>query len=297
MATKQQLRKRWETEEGQRCVNALMEAVRQKAPIDQFCEIVKNLPFKDEVAPNLDLRGLRFKELLFLRDLDLSEARLDYAVFGGSLVECTMVGTVFDGAEAVNLLLQHNFTRASFINANLKGANFLSSLLNSANFTGAKLQSASFKEAICAGATFTNANLRFALCANTDFRGANLSGADLTEASLGGVRFDTHTQLEGTNLTGAAMDRDLRDFAKRTGAIVQERLGAHELEEFDATTAVLKERNTDGRFTTVLKRMATLREILLHEPMYDWGTHLANEIPPEIMQEVEDAVRDAGSNL
>jgi uncharacterized protein YjbI with pentapeptide repeats len=296
MSTKQQLRSRWQTPEGEPRVKALMAALSSGAPTGQLAEIVKGLPYAEETAPALDLRGLRFKELLTLHDLDLSGARLDYAVLGGHLVNCRLVGATLDGFEAVNLSLQQDFTRASFVGANLKGARFTETTLVGANFTKAKLASANLARADCTGALFVEADLRFATCASTDFRGANLSSARLNDASLGSVLFDAQTRFDGADLTGAAMDADLAQSAAHA-ATVRPGQGDYELAEFDAALAVLKQRNRDGHLRGAIERMEALRPRMQHEAGFDWGSQLSRELPAAIMAEVTDAVQEGGSNL
>lgn len=297
MATKQQLKKRWQTEEGQKRAQAVMEAVKRGATSEELRLIVDSLPFAEEVAPHLDLRGLQFNERLSLRNLDLSGSYLDYTTLTRNLLDCRMVETVFNGADMTNLLLQQDFTRASFIGTNLKGSRFLQANLTGANFTRAKLQSGSLREAICTGANFTKANLRFSMCVNADFRGANLTQADLTEATLGDIRFDAHTLLRGANLTGAAMNDEFQAFAEQAGAIIQESQGTLELAAFDAALAIMKEHNTDGHLDAVLTLIRAEREKMVGRPDYSWFTLLKREFPPEIMQEVEEALSEGISSI
>jgi uncharacterized protein YjbI with pentapeptide repeats len=296
MATKQQLRSRWKTPEGEQRATAIMAALAQRTSSERLREFVQGLPFVEEVAPALDLRGMRFKELLTLRDVDLSGARLDLSILGGHLANCRMVGTVFDGCEAVNLTLQGDFSHASFAGANLKGVRFTGSILAGANFTKAKLQSANLQNADCTNAIFADADMRFTTCAYADFNGADFSRASLNGSSLGGVRFDERTRFAGTDLTGAVMDPGLERFA-RQAAIMQASQGGYELAEFDAALAVLKEANSDGHLTQVLRRMEELRPRLQREPGFDWGTQLAGELTAELIAEVAAAVQEGGSNL
>lgn len=297
MATRQQLRQRWQTADGQSTVSAIMDELQHGVTAPQLREITGTLPYSDEVSPRLDLRGFPFKKLFILRDLDLSGARLDYAVFGGNLSNCRMVETVLDGVEAVNLTMRHDFTRASFIKANVKGAHFLQSLLVEANFTQARLQSGSLKEAICVGAIFRDADLRFIVGARADFRNADLSGADLTEASLGGIRFNERTILAGTILAGAGMDRDFRAYAQDAGAILVSQQGGFELAAFDATLTVLQQWNSDSHLDAIIAAIAPQRERVVENPSYDWVSPLEGSFSPAIIQEVLAAFQEASSDL
>ena len=296
MATKQQLQKRWKTPRGGEISKAIMAAIGKGASTEELSELVKGLEFSEEVQPALDLRGLRFEELLTLRDLDLSGARLDFAVFGGNLVNCKMVGTVFDSVDAKNLTLQIDFTRASFVSANLKGVRFINSVLVEADFTNAKLQRASFQNANCRKAKFVDADMKFSVCAYADLTAADLSGAKLNDASLGGVRVDAQTRFDNADLTGAAVDDQLKPFLSQSTTL-QASQGDYELAEFDAALSVLTENNNDGHLDNVIERMKKLRPRLQQEPGFDWGTVLAGELPPDLMAEVVDAVQEGGSNL
>ena len=296
MPTKQQLQKRWKTPKGEEIAKAVMAALGKGTSAKELSDLVRGLELSEEVQPALDLRGLRFEELLTLRDLDLSGARLDFAVFGGNLVNCRMVGTVFDGVDAANLTLQIDFTRASFVSANLKGVRFMGSALVEADFTKAKLQRASFQNAICKKAKFVEADMKFSVCAYADLTGADLSGAKLNDASLGGVRVDAQTRFDNADLTGAAADEQLKVFLSESTTFRPSQ-GDYELAEFDAALSILTESNNDGHLNTVIARMKELRPRLQQEPGFDWGTILAGELPADLMAEVVDAVQEGGSTL
>jgi uncharacterized protein YjbI with pentapeptide repeats len=296
MATKQQLQKRWKTPRGEEISKGVMAALGSGTSVEELSKLVKGLEFSEEIQPALDLRGLRFEELLTLRDLDLSGARLDFAFFGGNFVNCKMVGTVFDGADAKNLTLQIDFTRASFDSANLTGVRFINSVLVEADFTNAKLQRASFQNANCKKAKFVEANMKFTVCAYADLTGADLSGAKLNDASLGGIRVDAQTRFDNADLTGAAMDEPLKIFLSQSTTLGPSQ-GDYELAEFDAALSILTENNNDGHLNKIIERMKELRPRLQQEPGFDWGTVLAGEFPADLMAEVADAVQEGGSNL
>jgi uncharacterized protein YjbI with pentapeptide repeats len=297
MATKRQLRSRWEDAKGQQQASAVMVALRKGATVQELGRIVSDMPFADEVKPSIDLRGLRFQELLCLQNIDLSHSRLDYAILGGHLTNCRLVDAVLDGVEAVNLSLQSDFTRASFIRANLKGTSFLNAVLAETNFTKANLYSARLKNAMCQGAVFVEAHMKFAHCAGADFREADLSSADLSGASLGSISFDSGTLLQGTILTGAAMSPDFRRFAQQAGAAFPKDAESLQLAVFDAALALLKRRNVDGGLDAVLEQMASLRTRIVENPTFDWGTDLARKFSPGVVEEITEVVQEASLNL
>jgi len=172
----------------------------------------------------------------------------------------------------------------------------MGSVLAEADFTKAKLQRASFQNANCTKAKFVEADMRFSTLAYADLRGANLSGAKLNDSSLGGVRVDAETRFDNADLTGAALDEQLKPFVSQS-AKLRPSQGDYELAEFDAALSVLTEHNRDGHLDSVVKRMKELRPRLQQEPGFDWGTLLAGELPEATMAEVVDAVQEGGSNL
>jgi uncharacterized protein YjbI with pentapeptide repeats len=297
MATKRQLRNRWKDTKGQQQASAVMVALRKGATVQELGQIVNDMPFADKVRPSIDLRGLRFQELLCLQNVDLSYIRLDYAILGGHLTNCRLIGAVLDGVEAVNLSLQSDFTQASFVRANLKGASFLNAVLAETNFAKANLQFARLKNAMCQGAAFVEANMRFAHCAGADFREADLSSADLSGASLGSIIFDSGTLLQGTILTEAVMNPDFRQFAQQAGAVFPKDAGSFQLAVFDAAVVLLKRRSVDDGLDAVLEQMASLRTRVVENPTFDWGADLARKFPPRVIEEIAEVVQEASSNL
>jgi uncharacterized protein YjbI with pentapeptide repeats len=85
-------------------------------------------------------------------------------------------------------------------------------LLEGADFSTAKLISANLSHADCRGANFRGATLTRAFMPFADLRGADLSGATLTSATLGSVRVDESTRLDGAWLDA---DSPLLPFAHR----------------------------------------------------------------------------------
>ncbi|MGH2390093.1 MAG: pentapeptide repeat-containing protein, partial [Chloroflexota bacterium] len=159
------------------------------------------------------------------------------------------------------------------------------------------LRSARLPDGKCRNVIFECATMLFAECPRADFRGANLSGADLRGAVLGGVRFNNETRLEGANLTDASMDDSFIRFASRHGAILGPPSGTDELAQFVATIEELERTNDRHQFNGVLAEMYRLRAIMARDPFYDWSSDLAGLLPPALMEEVLEAVREATSNM
>jgi uncharacterized protein YjbI with pentapeptide repeats len=251
--------------------------------IGELLRIVSDVAFSDEVAPSLDLRGLEFDRFVNLRNLDLSGVRFDYASFSGNTSCCRMVGTIFDGC-AASQLMQGDFTGASFVGAALKHVSFWRAVLRKANFTMADLRSGSLEEAVCCEAAFKGAKLARAHCPRADFRGADLTEADLTDTALGNVRFDDKTLVRGAILIDATMPDEFRHYAEKRGAITGPSRGKYPLDEFDGTVACLQSKNADHALDKVIARMADLRKDLARSGCeLNWYAVLEREFSEETM--------------
>jgi uncharacterized protein YjbI with pentapeptide repeats len=100
-----------------------------------------------------------------------------------------------------------DFSRASFIDANLSGADlrgaYLSdAIIGAANLADIDLGGAALNDAIIGAANLTSADLRGANLSGAIIRAPNLSGADLGGANLSGA-FIRAANLGGANLRGA----------------------------------------------------------------------------------------------
>lgn len=130
LATREQLIARWETTEGL----SLAEEVRQAltptrkpgkpvatpsggvvALAADLRQRLARLPFADEVAPQLDLRGLHDSNHdLDLIHVDLTGARLDYVYEISIISECKLDAVVLDGCRAINGSFSGDFSQVSF---------------------------------------------------------------------------------------------------------------------------------------------------------------------------------------
>src|SRR5579884_864535 len=125
MATKRQLTARWETPEGQQVVEDLYRTFTTGVTVEQLHAIVSTLPYVDEVAPHLDLRGLRrSRKVIFVRFLDLPGVRAEYSALRGNLSDGNWSGAIFDEADITQLDFELDLTGASFVKVNAKGTRF-----------------------------------------------------------------------------------------------------------------------------------------------------------------------------
>lgn len=327
-ATREQLESRWETPEGRRIARAIctlleegvpgtegqypvrgqdtgmsaewprfpinvMDNARRPATVEELQRIVVSLPFQEEVAPALDLRGLHLehRSISFLLDIDLSLAHLEYVNEIGSVGAARMVGTVFNQCRAINALFIADFTSASFVQATLQGVRFIKAILVSANFSRAKLALAHFREADCINASFHEADMRFTDCTKADFRGANLAGADLTEANLYAIKFDEKTRLQGANLCDATLDEAFRTFAEQSGALLSQETEVSSFvaltqAQLAATIEHLKRDNTAGHFDAAVDCLIKQSQKLARDPEYPWSEEMHKILSPAMEQEV-----------
>ena len=294
MSTREQLEARWLTEKGKQVATEVSQALFKQASVDTLVQLVTPLPYIEEVAPALDLRGLPAEERnieFFMADF--SGAHLEYVYDIGLIDGCQMVGTFLDGCYSVNAIFSEDFTRASFVESILQGVRFSDAKAPEANFTRARLAKAWLNRANFQKATFVDADMRFTFCSKSDFRGANLTGADFTDASLRGILFDSETRLQGTNLTGVDMRDEFRAFALESGAILGERQGAYELAELDTTVKILGQTNSDGHLDNAIEQLLQIREHIPGHHTYPWVDELAKYVSEEILQEVIDAEEQA----
>ena len=112
MATREQLEARWVTEEGKQIAREVNQALFRGTNMDELRQLTTTLPYVEEVAPALDLRGLPAEErnIEFFRT-DFSGAHLEYVYDIGLVDGCQMVGTVLDGCYSVNAIFYEDFTR------------------------------------------------------------------------------------------------------------------------------------------------------------------------------------------
>jgi uncharacterized protein YjbI with pentapeptide repeats len=316
-ATREQLEARWEADEGKRLARTLYPLLDVGATtMNELKQMVNQLPFIEEVAPQLDLRGLHLlaeeilmDEFIVIKHMDLSGARFDYLRHVGNIVSCRMHGTVFDEMSCINGIFGSDFSHASFVKATLQGVRFWRGQVSGANFHQARLGLADFSEIACDGASFVEADMRFSDLDKADVRGTDFRGANLNGSGLRGILFDEQTRVQGANLRDASMDEDFRTFAQRGGAIIntsENQTPDYDLACVDALIAVMQEEeyNEDGHLDPVLPYVLAQREKLAHSeerPSYPWRDELGDELEKafseDLLNEVFDVLAPEGMRL
>ena len=191
-ATPEQLKDRWETDDGKERLVEIIGALKRG---ESWATLLEGFPYAEEIPNGRDLRGadLHHEDLAdaHLRHTALAEANLSGArLFLANLRGSDLRGAVLSGAELGGATLSH---------AQLSGAELINAELGGADLTRADL----------AGAGMRNAQLHGATLADADLSGANLSGADLGKADLSDANL-SGARLVAADLTGAEVcDADL----------------------------------------------------------------------------------------
>ncbi|HYO52374.1 pentapeptide repeat-containing protein [Archangium sp.] len=238
MATKQQLKRRWEQEPG-RAIQQSLEKLFFDLNVPGYQgskdiePLLKGLPFSEEVPGGRDLRGITLQGgvgNLDLKNYDFSHAKLEF-----NLINCDLTGARFDEA-TVGGVVSNKLVGASFQNAKLRSCSFSDSDLKNCCFDNAMLGGASFDRSDLAGASF-----RAAKCKGASFVSANLHGCDfqmaiLDEAVFLNVHLDKSTNLRGASLVNL-YNKDQRD---TSGRLVQPGTD-WQLATYDASTTYRKD--------------------------------------------------------
>jgi uncharacterized protein YjbI with pentapeptide repeats len=312
-AIREQLEERWETAEGQRIAREVRRLLATGMPgatgprevtAAELQQLVVSLPFNEEIAPRLDLRGLHLDQesIDLYQASDLSGAHLEYAYEIGAIMATRMVGTVFDACRSTNAIFSADFTSASFVAASLQGVRFWDSILVEADFRQAKLALAEFRDRDCRRASFVEADLRFADLVQADLRGSDFSGANLTEANLSGVKFDEQTRLQGANLRGATLDEQFRAFAQQAGAVLSPETPdpsfyERELAELAAVIRLLREDNEHGHLDVAIVCLTEQLQRFAHDPTYPWSQEMHKALSPDMEQKVLEYYGEVGRAL
>src|SRR5260370_38601681 len=137
MTDKTQLRERWMSQAGRLAVNQIGNVLRSGGEPSVLKAALAGVPFTQEVAPALDLRGIEIPTLISVRKRDLSGARFDAAKINWSFSRSVLRGANFDGAQGRNVDFGGcGLARRSFLKAKLPGAVLFGAGLSDANLEG-----------------------------------------------------------------------------------------------------------------------------------------------------------------
>lgn len=200
MATRRQLRSRWESSPGQEIRNqiyalGLIQPDHGHSAEDIF-QLLNGLPFRDEVANGRDLRGLN----IAASDLDLSNTDFSFGQLG-AFYSCKLKGSCFDYTKAERATLHSDLTSCSFIGAIFRSCYFNDSIATNCNFSKARLRDCSFQKTDLRGSCFRDADCLGAQFAGANLLGCDFRGANLEEAVFCDVVLDKSTDFRGANLS------------------------------------------------------------------------------------------------
>lgn len=314
-ATREQLIARWETPDGQQLAELACEVLYPSQsnpslglikPLDPaLVQRLRSLPFAEEVAEQVDLRGLHLEgKALHFKDTDLSNVRLDYAFPIDIINNCRVAGAVFDRAFSVyGTFPRQDLSGISLADASFNGGMFYLANLSGANLQGAHLALTNLSYVNGSQAIFIGADLRFSDVHHVDFSGADLREADFTEANVGDVTFDAQTRVQGANFRGASLSDDFRTFARQRGAQLDDTItnSAKELVQLDATLQELQRNNTDGHLDEVIALVKAERDKFERDPDYPYYQGMeeafARAGSPQWIDEVMETWMNTGKRL
>ncbi|MCD6025685.1 MAG: sopA 4 [Solimicrobium sp.] len=135
----------------------------------------------------IDLRGMNLSGVL-LRGVNLSSS---------CLTDVDLSGAELSGAD----LRKTDLQRANLNNTNLSKANLGEVDLSNGELSGAKLTSAILYKTILTGADLSGADLSDTNLSGKNLNGTNLYSAILRDVNLMGVKFDSFTNLQNTEIS------------------------------------------------------------------------------------------------
>jgi uncharacterized protein YjbI with pentapeptide repeats len=298
MTSTKNLRSRWKTTSGKIAARAVENALRHGSDIDELHGYTAGMPYIDEVAPNLDLRGIELPNLVAVRASDLSGVRFDAAQMNWNFGGCTLRKAVFDRANGHNVDFGGcDLSGGSLVGARLPGAIFYGARLIDSDLSGIRMHSGQLKGADCRGAKFVGADLRMVWAADADIRGADFREANLVGASLGRVKWNETTRFEGAQMSWEGTPTGISTQAIAQGAKLTSEKAEWQLGLVDATRKVLEERNRSGKLTRIVRRMETLRLDVERDPQTLWANKLQKELSEKEWREFQEAVQTAASNM
>lgn len=143
MASSEELRGRWITEDGRATAQAVLEALRSDR---RWNHVLAHFPYAHEVRHCADLRGLDFSAKM-LPELVFVGAALDFANFADSDVRraafsgCSLLGTNMARVRADGAMFTDaQISDCDFSNASLAGADFSSARIVQSNFSDANMR-------------------------------------------------------------------------------------------------------------------------------------------------------------
>jgi len=173
-------------------------------------ELVKELPYRDEIANGRDLRGIPW--IGGHNEWDFSHTDFSFLYADGEFrfTECSLDGAIFDGGQVHFDFLRCTLRKVRFRKVHFRRGFWAGDCFD-CDFTKAKLKKAHFFErSDLRGSSFVDGDLSWASMAGCDLRGCDFRGATLAGAAIQESVIDKTTDFRGANLVGLSWT-DLRD--------------------------------------------------------------------------------------
>jgi len=305
MATKRELRHRWQVEPGltirQRIIDFSMPLqFGHGRSSEELFRLLDGLPFRCEVPSGRDLRG---SDCAGGVEMDFSNTDFSYSVEIGHLLQCDLTNARFDELSCRSGNFGDALCGASFRKAKLRSCFLMKSDARNCCFDGANLYHTRFDDTDLSGSSFRGAN-----CKGVCFFGCNLLGCDFRGANLGetvlqSTKIDKSTDIRGANLINAYYESQFNNQGHLVGRGVDPQLATfdpttkflqdpnlHTIEYLEQATEIArKEHSVDGDRIAAL--MGRLKEQLRTRHSEEWEDDLVSQLDDrqrDLYQEIKE---------
>jgi len=220
MATRKQLTERWASSDGLRINQQIDDYLSEedryfcehKHPHGQssdIAEILKGLPYVEEIPGGLDMRGISIWNNV--RKFDFSGWDFSLAAMQLSMPNCIFIGSRFDRTTNSGSMSGSQYRDSYLGGANFSGVIAQRVVAINCCFDNASLRAVRFDDADLSGCSFVNAKCQRANFAGADLRGCNFQGANLDGTVLVGGKIDKTTNLSGASLINVNYEAGYND--------------------------------------------------------------------------------------
>lgn len=297
MTAAKELKARWQTSAG---IDALAQVIKGLTDNDPetLRRAVQHLPFVEEVASAIDLRGIVLPLNGFSNRTALPLV-CDHAKIDWNFSFCDLQGGSFERATLKRVkLIGCQLAGVSFVRANVADASMQKTNVSGCAFTYAKMRGTRLAEADCRNARFEGADMRSVWLARSDLRGADFRGVNMTSSTFGGVTFDETTRFDGATVSVEGFDPPLLAQARAQGAILNSTMDGFYLNFVDVTLIVLRDMNrAGGHYSDTIRKLEALRPKVEAEASFDWSTALAEQVSGAQWSALEEAMHKGLMNM
>jgi uncharacterized protein YjbI with pentapeptide repeats len=233
MATKRELKQRWEVEPGATICQRIIDFERplqigHGRSSDELFRLLDGIPYREEVPNGRDFRGADFAGSV---EMDLSQTDFTYSVNASDFLQCNLTEARFDEVSYESVSFAHTLYGASFRSAKLRSCHIMNTDARNCCFDGANIYHMNFKNTDLSGSSFRSANCKGACFFGANLIGCDFRGANLEEAVFENTKIDKTTDFRGASLINAFHDDHFDKQGNLVGRGVDLRTAT-----FDATT-------------------------------------------------------------